>query len=177
MRRKGHPTPTEFTPINVDKYIGTVPIIMRSSWETHFAAKLDRHPNVVCWASESIVIDYYNPIKKRNARYYTDFAATFINAAGVEVTEVFEIKPYGEAYPATLLMQHQKMLLEDSRAKPPPGIASKARTAKSRAYNDATTMVNAAKWLAAESFCEKHNFTFRILTEHQLFGKTVKRTK
>lgn len=167
----GHPKPTEFTPTNPDKYIGSIPIIMRSSWETHFAKILDTHPLVYHWASESIIIKYYNPIKQRTASYYTDFVAEFVNDDDTVVIEVFEVKPHREAQSALLLMEHQRALLEDINAVAPVGIASTARTAKSRAYADSMTAINAAKWLAAEDYCSKMGWNFKILTENQLFGK------
>ena len=54
----------EFVMKNPQKYCGNLSkqIIYRSSWEYALMEKFDTHPNVIAWASESIVIYYKNPL-------------------------------------------------------------------------------------------------------------------
>ena len=56
--KKWGPTPKEFHPVNKEKYCGSFPIIMRSSWETKFAMFCDKSPSVIKWGSESTIVKY-----------------------------------------------------------------------------------------------------------------------
>ena len=130
-----------FKPKNPQKCINVNPVKCRSSWEAAFCRWLDEHPGVVQWGSEVIAIDYWNPIKKRPAKYYPDFLIKYIDAKGVIKTELIEIKPSKE----TCMEQ-----------------------AKSR-YDKIMIIQNRAKWEAAFKVCKQADITFRILTEAQLF--------
>src|ERR1700756_855964 len=83
-----------FTPTNPSKYVGKTPIVYRSSLELTFFRFLDSHSSVIEWSSESLIIPYYNPLKKRMCRYYPDVVATFKQNDGTIKTEIIEIKPY-----------------------------------------------------------------------------------
>jgi len=166
MKNKSFPEPVEFYPTNLDRYVGKTPIIMRSSWEKFLAEKLDTHPNVLAWASESVIIPYYNPVKKKQMRYHTDFVVEFIDNNKNTVIHVIEVKPFEEAKRALLLLESQK------QKKMLAGIASTSRNKKTRAYQDMTTAVNAAKWASAMEYCNARGWIFQVMTENQLFGKT-----
>ena len=51
----------QYTPVNPGKYVGTYPIIFRSSWEFTVMKLLDTNPNILNWASESLKIPYQTP--------------------------------------------------------------------------------------------------------------------
>lgn len=131
----------EFTPKHPEKYIGKYPLIWRSSWELVFMQKMDEHPNVLQWASESISIPYVNPLTKKPSLYYPDFFVVYIDKHDKKHYELIEIKPKSHS-----LLEKAKNL-----------------------YDQAQLVINTAKWQAAQAFCRRRNITFRVLTEEQLF--------
>jgi len=137
----------EFVPKNPEKYVGTLPIISRSSWEIYFMDKLDTNPNVIRWASESLMINYTSPIDGKRHRYYPDFVVEYKNGSGGTTKSVIEIKPLKECLPGT------------------------AKKPKSKAYQDMVYLKNQAKWEATKVLCEENGFKFEVLTEKELFGK------
>ena len=151
MENKRYPDPKIFTPKNPEKYVGKLPIILRSSWEFHFANIIDNHPNVCFWASESIAIQYIHPIKNKKCNYYPDFVVEFIKSDGTKTIEVIEIKPMQDGMPGT------------------------SKRSKNRLFEDSRYAVNVAKWRAAQQYCRQRGFVFKVLTEHQLFGKRGKK--
>jgi hypothetical protein len=132
-----------FTPKNASKYMGTLPIISRSSWEYAMMNFFDTHPNVLFWASESLKIPYVNPFTKRMANYYPDFLVVFSDKNGKQRREVIEIKPLKET-----LLEH-------------------AKTKKDKA----AVALNYYKWSAAKKFCDNNGMHFRVLNETDIFGK------
>lgn len=140
MARK--PVNCEFTPKNPAKYIGTLPIICRSSWEFAFCRVLDQHPNILRWSSESIEIKYIHPETRKSSTYYPDFFIDYIDRDGIEHNEIVEIKPEREC----------------------PGYEGYATKATKSAQ-----AVNAAKWEAARAYCTAKQWAFRPMTEHDLF--------
>lgn len=137
-----------FTPVNPEKYAGKGSIKYRSSWELAFMRFCDTNPNILAWASESIQIPYFNPLKQTKTHYIPDFFIKYRNAAGNEVAEMIEIKPSKET---TL------------------------EAAGKSVRNKAFAIVNQAKWQAAASWCADHNMTFRVITEHDIFAGTKKK--
>lgn len=129
---------------NPQKYIGKKPCTYRSAWELAFMNVLDKHPNVLQWASESLEIPYQNPFTRQNTIYIPDFLVIYIDRNGQKHGEVIEIKPMKEASP-----EH----------------------AKSK-RDKAALALNQAKWMAAIAWCTKHGFQFRVMTEEQLFQRT-----
>ena len=65
----------DFAAYNPKKYVGTLPIVYRSSYEFAMMRKLEMNPTVKFWNSENITIPYKmkvgSVIKTRN--YYMDF--------------------------------------------------------------------------------------------------------
>lgn len=137
-----------FVPSNPEKYSGKLPIITRSSWEMSLARWLDATPAVLEWSSESLIIQYFNPVKQRIARYHPDFTAKIRNKEGRVNVFVIEIKPYKET-------------------KPPRSSIRKSK--KTMLTEEKTYIVNQAKWQAAESYCKRHGYVFKIMTERDLF--------
>ena len=82
--------------VNPEKYIGDLnKVIYRSSYElTFYRNHLDLCDDVKYWSVEppQLQISYYNPVKKRWARYFPDaFCLKTIN--GEDVKCIIEIKP------------------------------------------------------------------------------------
>lgn len=144
----GRPKPVEFKPKHPEKYKGTYPITMRSSWEVLFAKKCDLMDDVVEWASEPVKIPYTDPTRltKNNAPkqsiYIPDFLITVKDSKGRLHTSLVEIKP-----------KHESGLKE----------------AKNLAENVSITR-NQAKWAAAAWWCQRRGITFKVLTEDNLFN-------
>ena len=135
-----------YKPSNPKKYIGDpTKIVYRSLWERKFCRYLDNTDSVLKWASEEISIPYYNPVKKRMARYYPDFYMEYINSSGKKKKCLIEVKPKKET-------------------KPP---VYKRRT-KNALIAEALYSQNQAKWAAAEDFCADNGLEFRIMTEVEL---------
>ena len=135
-----------FTPKNPKKYIGNANnIVYRSSWERRFCRYLDETPEVLKWASEEIAIQYYNPVKKRKARYFPDFFMEYKNKEGQVKKCLIEVKPFKETKPPTYKRRTKNVLIAE-----------------------AMFSQNQAKWLAAQEFCLDHGWEWKILTEKEL---------
>jgi hypothetical protein len=61
-----------YKPLNPQKYIGKAPIIYRSGLELKFMRWCDKTDTIQKWSSESIVIPYFDTIKKTQRKYYID---------------------------------------------------------------------------------------------------------
>ncbi len=138
----------KYTPIFPEKYTGDpTNIIMRSSWETMFAAWCDKNPSVVKWSSEETIIPYRCPTDNHIHRYFVDFKIT-VNTGK---TYLVEVKPYKQTqlpeYPGK---RTQRYLVESL-----------------------TFMKNQAKWEAATNYAKDRGWEFKIITEHEL-GLTPK---
>lgn len=140
---------------NPHKYVGERPITLRSSWEIKFAILLDKHPSVLQWSSESIVIPYkfYDPKrgKERTHRYFVDFWMKVKEVNGKEKEYLIEIKPYAET-------------IEPKKPK---------RHTKTYSQKCFTFLKNQSKWEATKKYCEYQklmgrNIDFLVLTENEL---------
>jgi len=131
-----------YTPKNPQKYIGKHNPKYRSGWELTFMTFCDTHNNVLYWASEALRIPYKHPFTGKPTIYVPDFFVVYENKFGKKVAEVVEIKP-------------QKQSI----------IESKAATAKDRMI----VAINHAKWAAAMGYCKSQGYTFRVITEKDLF--------
>lgn len=136
-----------FKPKNPEKYRGNpTNIIYRSSWELKFMFYLDKHPDVIEWGSEELIIPYRSPIDNRVHRYYPDFYIKQKNKDGVVEVIIAEIKP-----------KHQTQ-------------EPKKKTKITKSYiNEVKTWgINTSKWKAAEEFCKDRKWKFKIITENEL---------
>lgn len=131
-----------FTPKNPEKYVGKHKPKYRSGWEMTFMMFCDSNKNVLHWASEAIRIPYRNPFTGKPSSYVPDFFVVYENRFGKQVAEVVEIKPKKQSL-----------------------IESKVASAKDRAV----VALNHAKWQAAMAYCKANGYTFRVLTEEDLF--------
>ena len=135
-----------FKPKNPTKYNGNANnIIYRSLWELRVMKYLDDHPEVIWWASEELIIPYYNPIDNKKHRYFPDFVAKMKRKDGTVMTYVIEVKP------------------EIQTKKP-----EQKRKTKRYIQESMTYIVNQSKWKAATEFCKDHGWEFKIITEKHL---------
>lgn len=135
-----------FKPRNPKKYKGDpTKIIYRSSWELKLMSYLDKHPDVLQWASEEFSIPYVSPIDNRVHRYFPDFWVKQMKN-GVQETILIEVKPKVQTLPP------------------------KPQTKRTKRYiNEVKTWgVNSAKWKAAREFCADRNWRFLIFDEYHL---------
>lgn len=135
-----------FKPKNPTKYNGNANnIIYRSLWELRVMKYLDDHPEVIWWASEELIIPYYNPIDNKKHRYFPDFVAKMKRKDGTVMTYVIEVKP------------------EIQTKKP-----EQKRKTKRYIQESMTYVINQSKWKAATEFCKDNGWEFKIITEKHL---------
>ena len=140
----------KYKPKNPNKYVGDpTKINYRSLWERKCMLTFDDNPNIIKWASEEIAIPYLSPVDRKRHRYYPDFMVELKNKEGKVETIMIEVKPKKQT----------------ERPKP--------RKRKSVTYlNEAKTYaINQAKWAAAQALCDRKGWTFRIMTEKEIYGK------
>lgn len=140
----------KYKPKNPNKYVGDpTKINYRSLWERKCMLTFDDNPNIIKWASEEIAIPYLSPVDRKRHRYYPDFMVELKNKEGKIETIMIEVKP-------------------KKQTEPP-----KPRKRKSVTYlNEAKTYaINQAKWAAAQALCDRKGWTFRIMTEKEIYGK------
>jgi len=143
LKKRGRFHTGNYTPKNPEKYRGTLPITYRSRWELVFMRYCDNSKNIKFWGSETNIVNYFDPVKKKMRRYFTDFTIVLVSGE----TQLIEIKP----------------LRETSAPKSTKG---KRKTTLLNEQNKWLT--NSAKWEAAEALCKKNGWTFKILTEKDL---------
>lgn len=132
---------TKFIPKNKQKYAGDpTSIICRSLWERSVCKFFDENASIKKWASEEIVIPYVHPIDNKIHNYFPDFLVEF-ESNGKTNFWLIEIKP-----------KKQVNLKENASKK-----------------ERITWAINSAKWKAAQSYCNKNNFEFKVLTEKEIF--------
>jgi hypothetical protein len=102
----------------------------------------DSNNNVLYWASESLIVPYRHPFTGKATNYIPDFFVVYQNKYGKQIAEVVEIKPKKQSI-----------------------IESKVANAKDRMI----VAINHAKWQAAMGYCKQHGYTFRVITEDDLF--------
>jgi len=135
-----------FKPKNPTKYNGNANnVIYRSLWELRVMKYLDDHPEVIWWASEELIIPYYNPIDNKKHRYFPDFVAKMKRKDGTVMTYVIEVKP------------------EIQTKKP-----EQKRQTKKYIQESMTYVINQCKWKAATEFCKDNGWEFKIITEKHL---------
>lgn len=131
-----------FTPKSPEKYIGKHKPKYRSGWELTFMTFCDTNKNVLYWASEAIKVPYRHPLTGKITNYIPDFFVVYQNKYGQQIAEVVEIKPKKQSL-----------------------IESKVASAKDRAI----VAINHAKWQSAMAYCKAQGYTFRVITEDDLF--------
>lgn len=139
-----------FKPKNPKKYKGDVDnIVYRSSWERAAMAFFDNTPEIVAWESEETVINYFDPVRNKDRRYYMDFKIAAKQADGSFKIFLVEIKPYKQTIRPRM---------------------NKRKAEKTYMDEMATYLTNMAKWKAAKELCKRAGWGFVIFTEKELFG-------
>lgn len=109
---------------------------------------LDKHPDVLEWNSEEVVVPYRSPIDNKIHRYFVDFWVKKKNHSDGKIEVVLiEVKPKVQCSPP------------------------KVQTGKptKRYINEVHTWgVNEAKWKAATEYAKDRGWKFLIFTEHEL---------
>jgi len=146
MSRKVYP----YVPKFANKFIGRYPIMLKSSWEESFARWLDYNESVVRWSNEKHAIQYYDPMQSKNRRYFPDFYAAIKNKQDKVVEYIIEIKPKKETRPPRKTNKQSK---------------------KTKLYQEATYITNKAKFEAAEFYCKKMGYIYKIISEDVLYKK------
>lgn len=135
----------KFRPKNKEKYVGnSLNITSRSSWEYLMMNWLDKHPSVIKWNSEEVVIEYVSPVDSSTHRYFVDFWVKYRAIDGSIKEKIVEIKPFAQT------------------------VKPSNRHAKSYEDQVKTFVVNEAKWEAAKKYAERTNMEFQVLTEYDL---------
>ena len=135
-----------YKPENPKKYLGNpTQIVYRSLWERKFFRYCDTNAKVLKWASEEISIPYYNPAKKRMAKYYPDVYMEYIDKDNKKKKVLIEIKPAKETKPPVYKRRTKNVLIAE-----------------------AMFQQNTAKWAAARDFCLDQGWEFKIMTEKEL---------
>jgi hypothetical protein len=130
-----------YTVKNKEKYAGKKAPIFRSSWENSFMFYLDNHEKVKGWCSECVIIPY--TFRGKTHRYYPDFLIVWED----DKKQVIEIKPHRETLPPR---------------------KSQKKSQKTMIYEQLTFSKNMAKWEAAEGYCKKKGWEFKVLTEKDI---------
>jgi len=132
---------------NPAKYRGDhTNIVYRSRWELVLMMQLDKHPDVLSWSSEEVIIPYRSPIDNRYHRYFPDFLVKKRNKDGKIETVLIEVKPKAQTMPPKKQKQKSKRYITEVQ----------------------TWGVNEAKWNAAEEYCKDRKWSFMIMTEDEL---------
>lgn len=138
----------KFTLKNPDKYMGTKDPLYRSSWEFAFMKFCDESAAIAKWASEAVRIPYRNPLTGRYTIYVPDFFINYVDKGGQQHAEIVEIKP-----------QNQSL---------------KEKVGKNL-NNQASYILNRAKWEAATVWCRQKGLRFRVINETDIFHQGNKR--
>ena len=102
----------------------------------------DENPAIAAWASEAIKIPYRSPLTGKPTVYVPDFFIQYKNKKGKDKVELIEIKPSTQAMRESLGKNKQ---------------------------NQASYVLNMAKWEAAGKYCKSKGIGFRVITEKELF--------
>lgn len=151
-----------FKPTNPQKYIGDVKnIVFRSLLERTFLKWCDTNESVVAYSSEETIIPYVSPLDNRVHRYFVDAYIEIKDREGNIKKFLVEIKPKSQTVP------------------PKPKYTETGRPHKRYLKESAIWAVNSAKWEAAQKYCEKQGYQWKILDEESLgvrYGKKKKVT-
>lgn len=140
-----------FIPKNPKKYSGDpTNIIFRSSWELKVFKYLDENTNILEWSSEELFVPYVSPVDNRVHRYFPDVVVKMRLPDNTIKTMMLEVKPA-------------------SQTKEPEIPSRRTRKFVTEVL---TWSVNQAKWKSATEYCADRGWEFKLITEHNLFGKT-----
>lgn len=157
-KKDGTPSKGAYILQNKDKYIGTFPILYRSSWEFAFCRFCDLNDKVVKWSCESLEIPYKisnGNGKVETHRYYPDFYVEMRSNEDEDKYDklVIEIKPKHETqFPVKQKTQSLKKM-------------------ENYQYALMTYKKNLHKWSFTKEWCERRGLKYIIITEEDLKKK------
>lgn len=133
----------KYIPINPHKWTNPNNIQCRSSIEFRYMRYFDMNPTVIKIASEKVIIPYFDPLKKITRRYIVDLLVQFRTSTGSTQTVLIEVKSSNET------------------------VAPKPQRIMTEAYKDRliTWSTNQAKWEAANEYCKKRGWVFKVFDE------------
>lgn len=145
--------------VNPHRYTGKIndngEIIYKSTWEQRCFYFMDTGPNTIEWSNETLIIPYLFTVDGKVHRYMTDIFCKMKLRDGSTKTFVIEIKPLSQT-------------MEPTRPK------NRSLKRKARYEKEMYTFVkNKCKWDAANEYCKKHNYEFRIITEQEIYGQNL----
>jgi hypothetical protein len=151
----------KFKPQNPEKYKGDPSkIVYRSSWEARFFNFCDRHPDIIWWQSEEVIVPYRAPLPPLGDgeihRYFPDIVLKKKVGENQFVIMMIEIKPKSQTKPPDI----------SKKNKTPTGRVSRRYLNEVKTYS-----INDAKWEAAKKYCSERGWIFEIMTEDHLIGK------
>ena len=150
MPRKGKWHQGDYQVRNPEKYVGNHTPRFRSSWELAMMTFFDTNPNVIQWSSESIFINYMNPLTGKATIYVPDFLVVFVDKKGKKHGQIIEVKPSTET----------------------------TMEAAGKSYkNKLAVMVNMAKWAAARAWCKMQGLEFVVMNEGDIYVNPKKRRR
>ena len=139
----------KFNPTFPKKYIGNPSnIVYRSLWELKFLKYCDTNQNILEYASEELAIPYRSPVDGKIHKYFPDVFIKVKESDGSIKKYLIEIKPYKQTMPPTKPKKQTKGYIYE-------------------AYEYAK---NQSKWEAAREYCKDKGWTFKVITEKELFG-------
>lgn len=138
-----------YNPINGAKYKGNSNPVYRSSLEKKFFYFFDTNPNVIAWASESVIVPYFSSIDNKVHKYYIDLIAAIKDQHGNVQKYLIELKPHAQTQP------------------PQPNV-NNTKKRGTVLYENLMWAKNQSKWKAAEEYATKKGMKFIILTEKYL---------
>lgn len=137
-----------FTPKNPKKYRGDpTTIIYRSLWERRFMVFCDETDSVLEWSSEEVIVPYFNPLDRKQHRYFIDFWVKTKEKDGQVTCKLIEIKPFKQTQAPKQPKRQTPRYLKEVE----------------------TYIINKQKWDAASSYAASKNWKFIVLTENDLF--------
>ena len=131
-----------FTPKFPKKYIGKGTPKYRSSWEMAMMTFFDNNDHILHWASESISVPYRHPFTGKITNYIPDFFVVYVDNKNKQHAEIIEVKPRSQT------------IMTEARNK----------------GDQQQVIINTAKWQAAQAYCKRNGFTFRIVNEQDIFA-------
>jgi len=139
-----------YSPINKNKYMGSSNPVYRSALERDFFLFFDQNPNVTAWASEGIVVPYYNDVDHKVHNYYVDLIAAIKQKDGTVQKYLIELKPHSQTLPP---------------------VQSNKKKKSTVLYEHLMHHKNQCKWKAASDYAAKKGMKFIVLTEKYLIAQ------
>lgn len=133
------------------KYLGTGPVIYRSSWEKKFCLYCERNPEIQHWSSEPISIRYFNIMDNNYHTYFPDYLVKLMSGKTILV----EIKPKAQLQKPT----------------EPKKKTQKAIESYKWSYN--TWLTNLSKAKAAKEYATSRGWDFMYVTEDFFQAKNI----